>query len=387
MHRLTRALLAGALLIAALPAGAVTKEYRLVGKVLDASPVLASYGVKKGARVEVRYTVDLATPVLGQTGPPDNQTSYRGPFTDFLVSIGTWIAFPAFPFPQQSLRQDLIAVADDSGAHTNLDLLHLSTPHAKDNDQVLSQGTFVVFGMQFAAPDGYASADQGIDQDPTRYRIGTGSVIGLGGSVTFTITGEGTSTAGKQADTAERSCRKTQILNAAKLCQSRLKCESSFAKAPAKDPMGAKLAKCLDTGGQAFEKAFVKTATNAAKKGRVCGDANSAAAERIFVSDRTDAIVDDVESLPDHPPVRSAWLGAAAGACAAGLGAEAAQAAKPGGAKLDLARHRVSDKLAAAAAKAVAQAAKKSVVFDPPADVPGFVDDVDAVINALAGAY
>jgi hypothetical protein len=106
---------------------------------------------------------------------------------------------------------------------------------------------------------------------------------------------------------------------------------------------------------------------------------------RDAIAERVGGIVDDVNAItPAHPPLVSAWLGAAGAACGAGLKVEAKDASKPNPGALAAARAKVTDKLTASANKAVTSAGKKGVVFAPPADVPGFVDSVDALIDATA---
>jgi hypothetical protein len=388
MNALLRALLVAAL--SALPVTAayavpLIKEVHLVGKVISVvSPngVLASYGVKKGAVVEVTYQVDLNAPPQSQSGPPDNITHYQGAITWMLIEVGDWLAMRV-PAPSGQLELNLASIADDSGADADVDLLSLTAP-GTDNDLILSQGAGVTMGLSFSDPFGYAGTDQTLDQDPTRYLVGTGSVYGLGGHVVFTIdAGKSGGSSGPNADPSA-TCAKSQLAAAGKLCQSQLKCHAKYSKAPTKDPLGEKRDECLDKAEDAFAKAYSNAAAKAASKGLACGTDDSASEQHESISEETDDIVEQVDMVsPVHPPLSGAWLDGAAAACNSALGAEAGHAGKPNPKNLGKAREKARDKLRSAAQKAVLNAGRKGVVFDPPADVDGFVASVESAIQAV----
>jgi hypothetical protein len=379
--RLRGLLATGVVLLAA--SSAQAKDYTITGEVVNAVPALASYGVAPGATVHVSWTVDLSTPASSVNGPPDNKSDYQGAVDFVLIQIGTWSAVRVAP-PMGQIDQGIVSVADASNG--SLDLLHLATP-GTDNDLVLhgpAIGGVLLLSLDFYAPSGGASSSQSLDQNPALYPIGVGSAIGTGGYVTFRISGSASGGGGGSGDPTAK-CLTTQLGAAAKLCQSQLKCESSYAKAPAKDPIGAKRDACVDKAQQAFTAAYNKALLAAVGKGLTCGTTAPAADLRDAIAERVGGIVDDVNAItPAHPPLVSAWLGAAGAACGAGLKVEAKDASKPNPGALAAARAKVTDKLTASANKAVTSAGKKGVVFAPPADVPGFVDSVDALIDATA---
>jgi hypothetical protein len=355
-------------------------DYHVVGEVVNAVPALAAYGVTPGAAVDVTWTVDLSTPATSVSPAPDNKSDYHGAVDWVLIQIGTWQAVRLAPAMGQ-IDQGIVSVADDSGG--TLDLLHLSTP-GTDNDLVLrGVGGVLVLSLDFYAPDGSASSNQGLDQDPSRYPIGVGSAIGTNGYVTFRF-GDGGGGGGGSGDPTAR-CTAAHLGAAAKLCQARFKCESAFAKDPSKDPLGDRFEACVQKSEAAFSSAYTKALLTAASKGLSCAstapavDVRSALGERILVG-----VLAEVRAIaPAHAPLVTSWLGAAGTACAAGLKAEAKNAAKPDAGALAAARDKASDKLEAAAQKALDKAAGVDFLHPLP-DVPGLVEAVDALIDETA---
>jgi hypothetical protein len=356
---------------------AETQTHQVVGEVIDAVSALAPYGVTPGAQVNVSWTVDLATPASSVSGPPDNKSDYQGALDFLLIQIGTWTALRVAP-PMGQIDQGIVAVANDSGGP--LDLLHIATP-GTDNDLVLhgpAMGGALVLSLDFYAPNGGASSNQGLAQDPSLYPIGVGSAIGVGGYVTFSM-GSGGSGGGSGDPTA--ACDSAHLGAAAALCQSQLRCQSSNAKAPDAN----ELADCMDQAGQSFSAAYNRALLGAAGDGLTCSTTQPAVDLREAISGRVAGIADDVNAIiPPHAPLVSAWLGAAGAACGAGLKAEATNAAKPDASRLARARGKAGAKLEGAARKALAKAAKQDIVFDPPLDVGAFADSVGEVIDETA---
>lgn len=391
MSHIPRAVVLGVLL--ALPAAcawAQIKEVTLVGKVLSViSPggVLASYGVKVGARVDVTYQVNLATPPFSQSGPPENVTHYNGAVTWILIDVGSWRAIRLPPTNRNEIN--LASVADDSGEDADVDLLELRA-EGTDNDLVLTQslspGTRSLLSLSFNEPFGYASADQSLDQDPARYAVGTGAVQGPGGHVLFTIDTARSRGPGGAASSAA-ACGKAQLQAAGTLCRAQLRCHARHARAPAKDPLGMRRETCLAKAGQRFTKAYDKAADRAERKGLTCGTAAPAADQHDVVAGWVDEILADVDAVtPPYSPLSGAWLAAAAAACDAGLAAEASQQRKPNAKALGKARDKARDRLDAAAGKAVAAAGKQGVVFTPAPDVDGFAAGVEAAVRGIHAA-
>ena len=376
MKPLLRALVVGGVLLLSTSL-AQAQSYHVVGEVINAVPALATYGVTPGAQVDVTWTVDFSTPASGVSGPPDNKSDYQGALDFVLIQIGTWQAVRVAPQMGQ-IDQGIVSVADNSGG--SLDLLHIATP-GTDNDLVLhgpAVGGVLILSLDFYALNGGASSNQSLDQDPDLYPLGVGSAIGANGYVTFSLNGSG-SGGGSGDPTA--TCDSAHLGAGAKMCQSQFKCQSSYAKAPDKDPGGNKRDDCMDAAGQTFTAAYNQALVTAAGDGLTCGTTAPAFDLRVAITERVEEIVDDANAItPAHAPLVSGWLGAAGTACGAGLKAEATNAAKPDAGKLAQARAKASDKLEGAAGKA-----GKGVVFDPPLDVAGFVDSVDAVIDETAG--
>ncbi len=376
MKPLLRALVVGGVLLLSASL-AQAQSYHVVGEVLNAVPALAPYGVTPGAQVDVTWTVDLSTPASGVSGPPDNKSDYQGALDFLLIQIGTWTAVRVAP-PMGQIDQGIVSVADASGGP--LDLLHIATP-GTDNDLVLhgpALGGVLVLSLDFYALNGGASSNQSLDQDPNLYPLGVGSAIGANGYVTFSLNGDGGSGGGSGDPTA--TCDSAHLGAGAKMCQSQFKCQSSYAKAPDKDPGADRLDACLDAAGQTFTAAYNRALVAAAGDGLTCGTTAPAFDLRVAIAERVEEIVDDVNVItPAHAPLVSGWLGAAGSACGAGLKAEATNAAKPDASKLAQARDKASDKLEGAAGKA-----GKGVVFDPPLDVGAFVDSVEAMIDETA---
>src|SRR5262245_21557164 len=210
---------------------AATETHELVGEVLSAVPALAPYGVTPGAQVNVSWTVDLSTPASGASGPPDNITTYQGALDFLVIQIGTWNAVRVVP-PMGQLDQGLVSVANDSGGP--LDILHISTP-GTDNDLVLhgpAMGGALVLSLDFYAPNGGASSNQGLSQDPTLYPSGVGSAIGANGYVTFRIgNGSGGGGSGGGSGDPTAACDAAKLGAAGALCQTQLRCLSGDAKA------------------------------------------------------------------------------------------------------------------------------------------------------------
>jgi len=390
MALLLRALLVVVMLI--LPTGsarAVTRQVTLVGKVSSVqSPggILTSYGVTVGARVDVTYVVDLAVAPQSQSGPPDNISHYTGAVSWMLIEVGDWLAMRLPPSGGGEIN--LASVADDSGANANVDLLSLTT-QGTDNDLILTQSLLVrsTFNLSFADGFGFAGNGQTLDQDPTRYVTGTGSVYGGGGHVIFTIdTAASAGGSGGSNANPVAACTKSQLSAAAKLCQAQLKCEAKYEKAPGKDPLGAKRDLCLAKAGATFTNAYQKAAATAASKGLLCGTSQSAAAQAAAIDAEVDAILAEVAAVsPAYAPLTGAWLDAAASACGSSLGAEAKHVGKPNPTNLGKARVKAAAKLVSTADKAVAKAEKKGIVFAPAPDVTGFAAVIEAAIqNVLA---
>jgi hypothetical protein len=378
MNPLLRILRAsGVLLLIANPAWGA--GYHLVGEVLSAVPALAPYGVVPGAPVDVSWTVDLATPPSGTSPAPDNKTDYQGALDFLLIEIGSWLAIRVAP-PMGQIDQGIVAVANDSGGA--LDLLHISTP-GTDNDGVLHGGGVLVLSLDFYAPGGGASSNQSLDQDPSLYPIGIGSAIGTNGYVTFSLNGGG----GGGSGDPTAGCAASQLGAAAKLCQTRFKCEAGHAKDPSKDPLQDRLDACVEKAEGTFSAAYTKALLAAANKGLACFSTAPAVDLRSALDARVGAAIDAVNAITlAHAPLVSSWLGAAGSACAAGLKAEAKHATKPDAAALAAARAKARDKLEATAAKAADKAAQAGIVFVPPADVEGFADAVDDLTDETAAA-
>jgi hypothetical protein len=363
---------------------AQAEDYHLVGEVIDAVPALASYGVTPGAAVDVSWTVDLSTPASGVSGPPDNKSDYIGALDFLVIQIGTWVAVRVAPSMGQ-IEQGIVSVADDSGG--SLDLLHIATP-GTDNDLVLhgpAMGGVLILSLDFYALNGEASSNQSLDQDPDLYPLGVGSAIGQNGYVTFRLNGGGGgggSGGGSGDPTA--ACDSAHLGAGGRMCQSQFRCQSSYAKAPDRDPGANRRDACMNAAGQTFTAAYNDALVTAASDGLTCGTTEPAVDLREAITERVDEIVDDVNTIiPAHAPLASAWLGAAGTACGAVLKAEATNAAKPDAGKLAQARAKASDKLEGSAGKASDKAAK-GVVFDPPLDVDAFVDSVAAAVDATA---
>jgi hypothetical protein len=375
---LTSRALTGASVLLLCASSVRAAQYTLVGKVTAAVPALAGYGVTAGARVDVTWTVDLSTPVTTQSPAPDNKSDYQGAIDFLVIQIGTWQAVLIAP---PILGQNIVSVADASGGP--LDLLHVSTPGTDENHELHGVSGPLVLSLDFYAPNGGASSDQGLDQDPNSYPIGSGSAFGPGGYVTFSFNTSGSSGGGSGDPTAK--CVTTQMKSAAAMCQSQFKCQASFAKAPLRDPGATKRDDCVDKAGQKFTAAYNKAAVTAAGKGLTCGTTAPAADVRVAIAARVEGVVADVGAITlVYPPLVSSWLTAAGAACGAGLKAEAADAAKPNPTKLAAARAKGTDKLTSTASKAVLAAQKKQIVFDSPPDVPAFVESVDALIDDTA---
>jgi hypothetical protein len=368
---------AAALLLA--PGLARTETYELVGEVVDAVPALASYGVTPGAEVDVSWTVDLSTPASNASGPPDNKTDYAEALDFLVIQIGTWTAVRVVP-PMGQIDQGIVSVADDSGG--SLDLLHVATP-GTDNDLVLhgpAMGGVLVLSLDFYAPNGGASSNQSLDQDPSLYPIGFGSAIGANGYVTFTLA-EGGGGGGGGSGNPTATCDSAQLGAGGRLCSSQLRCRSSHAKAP---DAGA-LEDCLDEAGETFTAAYSDALVSAAERGLTCSTTAPAFDQRVATTERVEEIVDDVDAIaPAHAPLAAAWLGAAGSACGAALKAAASNAAKPDAGKLAQARDKARAKLEGSAGKAIAKATKRGVVFAPPLDAGAFADAVDARIDGIA---
>jgi hypothetical protein len=246
---------------------------------------------------------------------------------------------------------------------------------------VLQGGALLNLSLAFTAASGGASSDRSLDQDPSRYPIGTGSALGAGGGVYFTIDAAGGGGGHGTADPTAK-CRKAQLTSGAKLCQSELKCLATYAKNSAKPDALLKSVACVTKAKNAFTSSYDKAAAAAAKKGLQCGTTDTAATLSGSLDARIGTVVSKVNDVdPEYLPLKSSWLGGAGTACGAGLRAEATNAAKPDAAKLAKARQKATDNLTSTANKAVDKAVKKGISFTTPPDVTGFVESVDSLID------
>lgn len=381
-YRLLALVVTGLLLLSAGFARAA--DYHVVGRVVNAVPALAPYGVTPGAQVDVYWTVDLSTPASSVSGPPDNKSDYQGALDWVLIQIGTWQAVRVAP-PMGQIDQGIVAVADGSGGV--LDLLHVATP-GTDNDLVLhgpAQGGVLILSLDFFALNGGASSNQSLDQDPSLYPNGGGSAQGVGGYVTFTFDdGGGGGSGGGSADPLAQ-CDSAHLGAASRMCQTQFRCHSGYAKAPSKDPGAERRDACIALAGEAFTEAYTDASASAVLEGLACSTTQPASDLRMAIDARIGEVIDGVNAItPAHAPLVASWLGAAGSACGGALKAEATNAARPDASRLAQARQKAQDKLTAVASKAAAKAEGGGVVFTPPPDVPAFIDSIDDFIDETA---
>ena len=354
------------------------KQFHVTGEVLSASSVLAPYGVQKGSVVNVTWSVELTSPPFLATGPPDNETQYCGALAFIVIEIGTWSAVKVAPVVP---CQNSITVADDSNGV--LDLMHIATP-GNDNDQVLHTslpGGFLNLILDFYGSTS-AGSNQSLDQDPSRYYSGTGSALGPGGGVYFTIEAGGSGGGGGAPVDPTASCRKSQLKAGAKLCKAELACHAKYAKNPDGDPDAEKRDLCLAKAEDKFTAAYDGAALRAEDKELACGSSASASQQLEVIDEQVDAVVAEVDAInPSDASLESAWLGAAGAACGASVGAQSTNSGKPDADKLAAALAKAALKLDLAAQNAAAKAAYKGVVFAPPLDIPVFHDAVDDLID------
>src|SRR5262249_10181744 len=146
------------------------------------------YGVQAGATVSISWSSDLATPLYEQYGPPANYTDYYGAITSMVISIGSWSAIAIVPSPQHLTDTSVGANAPPG----TTDFWNVVT-EGTDTDPVLRTnvpGALLLLHVDLNEPDGSASSNQSLDQDPAKYHgaQSAGSVVGPGGrNVHFTI--------------------------------------------------------------------------------------------------------------------------------------------------------------------------------------------------------
>ncbi|MFI5315686.1 MAG: hypothetical protein ACHQ6T_08290 [Myxococcota bacterium] len=339
---------------------------------------LAALGVKKGAAVSIDWTVELATPVLAHY-PATNSTEYRATgstdgITSFAIEIGGWTATGADP--AQGIV-DLNRILVGGGTSANPEQTIALSRSANDTNSLVTNNdpneSLIVLNL--SAPNGGVSASNALlDLKPSLYLSSAGAVVGHSGNeVDFAIPGV-------VADTTAK-CRASQLASAGALCQGSLKCRAAYAKAPSKDPYGAKLDTCLANTRAKFVAAFDKAATAATKKGLSCATSETGAT---FAADFDTAEADVAAVVasvqPQNPPVISAWYSGAGAMCSAAAKAESKNVTSPSS-KVVLVREAARVKLTAAASAAVAKAEKKGIVFDPPPDVAGLVESIDKLID------
>lgn len=383
MNARRRVLLALCLLLctAASAAHAAVKTFNATGKVIGTpspSSVLAEYGVRTGSVVNITWSVELTKAPFFVSGPPDNQSNYFDATTWMMIQIGDWSAFRIVTPPETF---NFTSVAND--ANGVLDLWHM-TVRGMDNDLVVhgpAQTGFLNLSLDFYG-DASAGSNQGLDQDPLRYYSGSGSALGTGGGVYFTIDTNGSGGGGGNVVDPTASCRKAQLKAGAKLCKSELVCHAKHAKSPD----AAKRDECLDKADDKFTSAFDAAALKAEDKGLACGNNDPASEVLAAITEQVDAVVAEVDTIaPSHPPLESAWLGAAGAACFASVGARANNADKPDADKLFGALEKAELKLDSAVDKAVDKAGDQGVVFVV-LDIEGFLAAVDDLIDAVVSA-
>jgi len=373
-----------ALLGLALPASASQQSYHLNGRVTrvlgSAVGALGALGVQHDAAVSIDWTVELTTPVHS-FNPPTNSTEYwattaNNGITSITIKIGSWTATGLDPNAPNTIAVNRIIVASGTQSDPK-DTMDLSRSAVDTNSLVTANdpnGSEIVINL--FAPSGGASTSNVLgDQTPSLYLASTGSVVGRSGiEVDFSIPGPDPTV----------KCRASQLASAGALCQGTLGCLASHARAPARDPNDVKLDACLGKARDKFVAAFDKAAATAARQGLACGtseDGATFAADFDIAKDAVVAVVDAVD--PQTPAVISAWYSGAAAMCSAAAKAESRNVAKPAPDKLVRLRESARVKLLAAAAKVVAKAEAKGVVFNPEPDVAGLVESIDHLVDDL----
>jgi hypothetical protein len=387
----------GLLALAAHPArvGASEQSYHLTGHVSrivappSAKAGLADLGVKKGAQVDIDWTVELTTPFIDF--PQTNTKQYNGALTHIKVQVDSlsdpnkhWIALGMDP-PPGHVPLNVVFVGDaDSGPLDYMDLKRSCT-----DSNLLVTGSdpnaSSQIGINLAAPNGGASDSNLLGhQDVSLYTANSGFVAGLlangspsGVEVDFSI-------GGPAGPDPTAKCRSSRIASGGVLCQSTFKCLSKHAKAPGNDPNGTVLEACRETARQKFLTAFDKAAATAAKKGLSCRDTAPGPTLVAHFDAAIGAVVDVVDSInpPDDSFTSSAYL-AAGTMCGALAKAESKNVTKANSQQLSQARATAHAKLTVAADKAIAKAEKKGVVFDPPPDVDALLHSIDLLINDI----
>ncbi len=287
---------AALLLLATLvPVQAEDVAYAVTGTVSQVLPTdqptadaLAAAGVFVGASALVEFTVESTTPAnAGVSG----FSFYTGAVTSLTGSIGTYTIIKNVPFSFGALN--FVQVGDDEpGGLPVADSWTLTTPSADGGVlQTGSQNSYVTTTLQFLDNDGDAGSDEGVVQDPTRYDFGSAIFGGVKGTVVVTLDiGLGGGAGGPLVGPG--FCARGQLRAASKLCKSALRCHAKRARQPPdKDPLGEKLALCLEKAAGTFAKRFAAAVAKAGKKGGPCllaGSENQAA---------SDMLIDGVEVL------------------------------------------------------------------------------------------
>lgn len=395
LHRSRLAILVALALHAVVaPARAEEVQTDLTGKVLIVSlspsapaglaAALQAHGVVVGANASVSFRVESTT---RPTPNGSDFAQYHGAITSMTIQIGSYTASQLVPPGLEMLN--LIQVGDNVSGPPVGDSVLMSTPGI-DTDDLLHGAlpgsvTLNVSVFDFSGPN--ASSDDGVIQDAKKYDFGNAAVGGGYGSINITLNLSGGGGGGGGKNVGPGFCRKAQLLAASKLGRKVFQCTARRAQQPStKDPLGQKEQACLDKAGDLFEVQFAKSLQKAMKKGGMCTLASLGAegvTEDLLAA--VDGVVQQViagadTDNPKDRALRAKLLRAAAGQWGKDAAAYAVDAFKPNATKLLKKLGASRSRLEAQAAKAIAAATKKGVVYAGP-DGPALANAVRAAVE------
>jgi len=377
-------LLALSILAQASPTLAARFEQRLTGRVENVTgSALAGLGVSNGMTATV--VIGVESTVSGTASPLGKV--YTNAVLDFTVTVGgLQVTFsPPGLENRITVGDDLVSVPGLPSVDTYLlSIGPLTVPPAL--------GPSASANMILAETPGLdAIPNDDAAQDLSGFLAGSVSIVATTNG-SFEVDLDFGGGGGGNGARARQDCLKTQIGSGAAFCKAALACLSKQAKAPAKDPTGARLLACFEKAGIKFVAKFDGATDNAARRGGQCLSTDSGADAVLDLADDTDPI--DVlvsagadPNSKDDAKLRSALFKTASKAVDKLLKAEAKDAAKPDAAKLQKARDKVEAALVKAVDKAVAKAAKKGVLTTLTAQelLDASNDLVDSVLDLSYG--
>jgi len=192
-------------------------------------------------------------------------------------------------------------------------------------------------------------------------------------------------------------CQGGQLKALGTLCKQVFSCESKRAKKPSKDLDGSRRTECLAKGDTKFASSWDKNFQKAAKKGDVCGIADTVAAADVAAAligapaaEITAGILtdwDEAAENKDDDKLRSSLLKETGALCSKLLTTDGKQMQKRNDAKRDSARQKAMDKFVGKADKAISKAGAKGVTYTGPPAIDLAAETTAAVAEATTATF